>query len=83
MYPADLEIKDTTESNTFASYLGLLLSIESNGQLCTSFYDKHDDFNYHLTNFSFMSTIFHLHQPMTFLSHSSYDMPGLAPLMNV
>ena len=33
MYPAELEIKDTTESNTSASYLDLLLSIESDGQL--------------------------------------------------
>ena len=27
--------------------------------------------------------IFHLRQPMAFWSHSSYGMPGLAPLMNV
>ena len=27
--------------------------------------------------------IFHLRQPMVFLSHSSYGMPGLAPLMNI
>ena len=27
--------------------------------------------------------IFHLRQPIVFLSHSSYGMPGLAPLMNV
>ena len=47
MYPAELEIKDTTESNTSASYLVLLLSIESNGQLRTSLYDKRDDFNFH------------------------------------
>ena len=40
MYPAELEIKDTTESNTYASYLDLLLSIESDGQLRTSLYDK-------------------------------------------
>ena len=40
MYPAELEIKDTTESNTSASYLDLLLSIESDGQLRTSLYDK-------------------------------------------
>ena len=33
MYLAELEIKDTTESNTSASYLDLLLSIESDGQL--------------------------------------------------
>ena len=29
MYPAELEIKDTTESNTSASYLDILLSIDS------------------------------------------------------
>ena len=51
MYPAELEIKDTTESNTSASYLDLLLSIESDGQLRTSLYDKRDDFNFHITNF--------------------------------
>ena len=56
MYPAELEIKDTTESNTSASYLDLLLSIESDGQLCTSLYDKRDDFNFHISNFSFLSS---------------------------
>ena len=44
MYPAELEIKDTTESNTSASYLDLLLSIESDGQLRTSLYDKPFEF---------------------------------------
>ena len=57
MYPAELEIKDTTESNTSASYLDLLLSIESGGQLQTSLYDKRDDFNFHITNFPFLSSI--------------------------
>ena len=56
MYPAELEIKDTTESNTSASYLDLLLSIESGGQLRTSLYDKRDDFNFHITNFPFLSS---------------------------
>ena len=56
MYPAELEIKDTTESNTSASYLDLLQSIESDGQLRTSLYDKHDDFNFHITNFPFLSS---------------------------
>ena len=36
MYPAELEIEDTTESNTSASYLDLLLSIRRDGQLRTS-----------------------------------------------
>ena len=56
MYPAELEIKDTTESNTSASYLDLLMSIESDGQLRTSLYDKRDDFNFHITNFPFLSS---------------------------
>ena len=56
MYPAELEIKDTTGSNTSASYLDLLLSIESDGQLRTSLYDKRDDFNFHITNFPFLSS---------------------------
>ena len=56
MYPAELEIKDTTESNTSASYLDLLLSIESDHQLRTSIYDKRDNFNFHITNFPFLSS---------------------------
>ena len=44
MYPAELEIKDTTESNASASYLSLLLSIGRYGQLRTSLNDKRDDF---------------------------------------
>ena len=56
MYPPELEIKETTESNTSASYLDLLLSIGRDGQLRTSLYDKRDDFNFHITNFPFLSS---------------------------
>ena len=56
IYPAELEIKDTTESNTSASYLDLLLSIGRGGQLRTSLYGKRDNFNFHITNFSFPSS---------------------------
>ena len=56
MYPAELEIKDTTESTTSASYLDLLLSIGRDGQLHTSIYDKRDDLNFHITNFPFLSS---------------------------
>ena len=56
MYPPELEIKDTTESNTSASYLDLFLSIGRDGQLCISLYDKHDNFNFHITNFPFLSS---------------------------
>ena len=56
MYPAELEIKDTTESTTSAFYLDLLLSIGRDGQLHTSIYDKRDDFNFHITKFPFLSS---------------------------
>ena len=83
MYSPELEIKDTTESNTSASYLDLLLSIGRDGQLHTSLYAKRDDFNFHITNFPFLSSNIHLRPPMAFLSHNLSDTPGLAPLMNV
>ena len=56
MYPAELEIKNTTESNTSASYLDSRLSIGRDGQLRTSLYDKRDDFNFHITHFPFLSS---------------------------
>ena len=54
MYPAELEIKDTTHSIISASYLDLLLSIGREGQLHTSIYDKRDDFNFYITYFLFL-----------------------------
>ena len=56
MYPAELEIKDTTESTTYDSYLDFLLLIRRDGKLHTSIYDKRDDFNSHITNFPFLSS---------------------------
>ena len=56
MYPAELEIKDTTDSTNSASYLDFLLLIGRDGQLHTSIYDKRDDFNFHITNFPFLSS---------------------------
>ena len=44
------------KSDTSASYLDLLLSIGRDGQLRTSLYDKRDDFNFHITNFPFLSS---------------------------
>ena len=56
MYPSELEIKDTTESNISASHLDLLLSIGRGGQIHTFLYDKRGDFNFHITNFPFLSS---------------------------
>ena len=55
VYPVEFVVKDTTESNTSVSILDLLLSIGRDGQLHTSIYDKRDDFNFHITNFPFLS----------------------------
>ena len=52
MYPPELEIKDTTESNTSASFLDLLLLIGRDGQLHTSLFDKRDDFSLPYYKFS-------------------------------
>ena len=53
-HSTELEIKDTTDSTTSASYLDLLLSSGRDGQLDTFIYDKRDDFN--IINFPFMSS---------------------------
>jgi hypothetical protein len=57
MYPTELEIKDTTDTDRSASYLDLHLEIDSEGRLRTKFYDENfshcelsiymsDDFNF-------------------------------------
>ena len=53
--PVELKIKDTTQNNTSASYLYLILSIGMDGKLHTSIYDKHCVFNLHLTNFPLLN----------------------------
>ena len=53
--PLSLRSK-TRRRATSLFYLNLLLSIESDGQLRTSLYDKRDDFNFHITNFPFLSS---------------------------
>ena len=49
-----LEIKDTTDTDTSASYLDLQLEIDSEGRLRTKFYVKRDDFNFPVVNFPFV-----------------------------
>jgi hypothetical protein len=54
IYPNELEIKDTTESDKSASYLDILLNIDSNGGLTTTLYDKRDDFDFVIVSFPFL-----------------------------
>ena len=76
MYPAELEINDTTESTTSASYLDLLLSIGRDGQLHTSIYDKRDDFNFHIT-------IFRAQEPKAPVTYCDHALSGVCRLSSV
>ena len=52
----ELEVSDTIESNTSASYLDQLPFIGRNGQFQTSIYNKRDDFIFQISNFPFLSS---------------------------
>ena len=83
MHLVEAEIKCTIDSNTSAPSLDLLLSIGMYGQFITSIFDIHDDFNFNITNFPFLSSNI-LSSPTYGVScYSLYDTPGLAPHMNV
>ena len=54
IYPAELEIKDTTDSILSASYLDIMLEIDKDQHLTTKIYDKRDDFDFSIVNFPFL-----------------------------
>jgi hypothetical protein len=54
IYPIELEIRDTTDTDRSASYLDPHLEIDSGGRLRTKLYDKRDDFNFPIVNFPFI-----------------------------
>jgi hypothetical protein len=54
IYPIELEINDTKDTDRSASYLDLNLEIDSEGRLRTKLYDKRDDFNFPIVNFPFI-----------------------------
>jgi hypothetical protein len=55
MYPDELEMKDTAESDISASYLDILLNIDSNGRLTTTL------LTLELSTFLFYTVIYHFH----------------------
>jgi hypothetical protein len=54
IYPSELEIKDTTDTDRSASYLDLHLEIDSEGRLRMKLYDKKDYFNFPVVNLPFI-----------------------------
>ena len=54
IYPNELEVKNTIDTDRSASYLDLHLQIDREGRLRTKLYDKRDDFNFPIVNFPFI-----------------------------
>ena len=55
IYPPELELKETTESENQASYLDVMLSIKENA-LFYKLYDKRDDYEFDIINFPFLDS---------------------------
>ena len=53
IYPPALQLNKANTSDTEAPFLNLHLSI-SNGFVSSKIYDKRDDFNFDIVNFSFL-----------------------------
>jgi hypothetical protein len=51
IYHQELEIKETTDTASSASFLDLYLEFDDSGQLSTKIYDKRGDFNFKIINF--------------------------------
>ena len=54
IYPPELEVKETTDTASSASFLDLYLEFDDSGQISTKIYDKRDDFNFKIINCSNM-----------------------------
>ena len=55
IYPPELELKETTESDSKASYLDLLVSTDNNN-LNFRLYDKRDDFDFPIVNYPYLDS---------------------------
>ena len=60
IYPSQLTAekakKSVFQSDHLANYLDFTFIIGSDGELSTRLYDKRDDFDFHIVNFSFLSS---------------------------
>ena len=56
IHPKELNISETAESTSVASYLDLLFIRDENNNITTKLYDKRDAFCFHIVNFPFMSS---------------------------
>ena len=63
LYPSELQLNKANTSDTKAAFLDLHFSI-SNDIVSTNIYDKRDDFDFEIVNFSFKMVMFPALHPM-------------------
>jgi hypothetical protein len=51
IYPPELEVKETTDTASSASFVDVYLEFDDSGQLSTKIYDERDDFNFKIIHF--------------------------------
>ena len=56
IYPSQLTVEEANKSDHLADYLDLTFIIDSGGKLSIRLFDKHDDFDFHIVNFPFLSS---------------------------
>ena len=56
IYPSQLNVEKTNQSDNLASHLDLTFTIEKDGKPSTKLYDKREDFDFHIVNFQFLSS---------------------------
>ena len=54
IFPFQLNVEKTNQSDNLASYFDLTFTIEKDGRLSTKLYDKRDDFGFEIVNFPFL-----------------------------
>ena len=52
IYPPELEVKETTDTASSAPFLDLYLELDDSCLISTKIYDKRDDFNFKIINFT-------------------------------
>ena len=56
IYPCQLTVEKANKSDDLADYLDLTFIKDSGGKHLTRLYDKRDEFDLHIVNFSFLSS---------------------------
>ena len=56
IYPSQLTVEKANKSDHLADYLDLTFIIDSGGKPSTRLFDEHDDFDFHIVNFLFLSS---------------------------